>query len=392
MLQASRKLGIPLLIGSAGTAGADPNLEWVLGVLRKLAVEEGLHFNLAVIHAEQSREYLKRQLAEDRIAPLSPAPEISAEIIDRSEHIVGLMGVEPYIQALNEGADVVLAGRSSDVSIFAAIPIRDGFPAAQAWHAAKILECGGAAAAHTTGTGLEGMFARIRHDSFDVMPTHSSMSCTPVSVAAHTLYENRSPFHLVEPSGILDVSAAEYAAIDTRAVRVTGSAFQPAERYSIKLEGAELVGYQTIVIGGIRDPTILRQFDHWFTEVQERAQARIEALMGADAPSVTLTFRVYGLNGVLGELEPNKEITGHEVCLIVEATAATQEDATAAAYAAAQVPVHHPIAQWSGLITPMALPYAPPRIERGPVYRFNLNHVVYPDNPLEMFSIDHLEI
>jgi len=39
--------------------------------------------------------------------------------------------------------------------------------------------------------------------------------------------------------------------------------FRGSQEYTVKLEGAELVGYQSIVIGSIRDPYIIRQIDSW---------------------------------------------------------------------------------------------------------------------------------
>jgi hypothetical protein len=36
-----------------------------------------------------------------------------------------MMGVEPIQQALRSGAQIVVAGRSSDTSIFAALPLLD---------------------------------------------------------------------------------------------------------------------------------------------------------------------------------------------------------------------------------------------------------------------------
>ena len=66
---------------------------------REIAREEGLHFRLAVIHAEQDKEYLKRKLAEGRIRRLAPETPLDDAIIDRSEHIVGMMGTELFIFA-----------------------------------------------------------------------------------------------------------------------------------------------------------------------------------------------------------------------------------------------------------------------------------------------------
>ena len=50
--------------------------------------------------------------------------------------------------------------------------------------------------------------------------------------------------------------------------------------------------------------------------------------------------------------------------------------------------LHLPIPEWSGLITALACPYNPAHLDRGAVYRFNVNHVVEPDDPYEMFPME----
>src|SRR5688500_5558171 len=140
MLLGARRLKVPLLIGSAGTGGNDAQLEGTHQLVTEIAAAEGLGFKLALIHAEQNKDYLRKRLREGRIKPLAPAPQFDEAAIDRSEHIVGMMGAEPFIRALEAGADVVIAGRASDTAIFAAMPVMRGFPEGIAWHAAKILE------------------------------------------------------------------------------------------------------------------------------------------------------------------------------------------------------------------------------------------------------------
>jgi Acyclic terpene utilisation family protein AtuA len=392
MLQAARKYDVPLLIGSAGSAGGDLNLAWAREIVLEVAREEGLHFKLGVIHSEQNRDYLKKRFREGRIRPLNPAPEYNEDVIDRSTHIVGMMGVEPFQEALKAGAQVVLAGRASDTSIFSAIPVREGFPPGLVWHAAKVLECGGASAVHTTSAGLDGMTARITHDFFEVEPPNKAMRCSTTSVASHTLYENRSPSTLVEPSGILDTSQSVYEPAGERGVRVHGSRFTHASEYTIKLEGAELVGIQAFVVAGIRDPGILRQFDSWLAEVKERSVKRVSDVFKGAPPKHHVTFRVYGKNAVMGDLEPNPVIEGHEVCLIIEVIAPEEAQAVAILHATAHIALHHPVPQWSGLITAIAYPFAPSTTIKGPVYRFNANHVVVPDDPCEMFPMEFQEV
>ena len=48
-----------------------------------------------------------------------------------------------------------------------------------------------------------------------------------------------------------------------------------------------------------------------------------------------------------------------------------------------------PVPEWTGLITGIAFCYSPAEIDRGPCYRFNMNHVVEPASPLEMFKIEY---
>ena len=95
LLRAGRKANIPVIIGSAGTAGGDVHVDWVLDIAREIVAEHHLTLRTAVIYAEQDKTYLKRLLHQNRILPLDPAPPISDSVIDSSSRIVGMMGVEP---------------------------------------------------------------------------------------------------------------------------------------------------------------------------------------------------------------------------------------------------------------------------------------------------------
>jgi hypothetical protein len=157
----------------------------------------------------------------------------------------------------------------------------------------------------------------------------------------------------------------------------------------VKLEGAEKVGYQSVFIGAIRDPFIIRQIDDWSARLEQRIHARIAQVYGSALKDddYHLVFRIYGENGVMGALEPVKEIRSHELCLIIEVTAPTQETASSIAGIIRHQGLHLPIPEWSGLITALACPYNPAHLERGAVYRFKVNHVVEPDDPCEMFPM-----
>ena len=63
MLRGALENGIPMVIGSCGGAGGEPHLQAVVEIVRELAREDGLHFKLATIHAEQDKSVLKQRLA-----------------------------------------------------------------------------------------------------------------------------------------------------------------------------------------------------------------------------------------------------------------------------------------------------------------------------------------
>lgn len=391
MLHGAKKKGIPVLIGTAGGAGGDTNLAWMRDIIEEIAREDGLHFRLGLVAAEQDKETLVAKYRAGKIRPLENAPHLDEDVIRKSEHIVAMMGIEPFLHALDNGADVVLAGRASDTSIFAAIPVRLGFPPAYAWHAAKILECGAAAAVQRFTP--DGMVARIAHDGFTVEPLNPKMRCSPQSVASHSLYENGDPYILYEPSGYLDTTKSTYTAISDRAVRVQGSAFVKAQQYTVKLEGAEFAGYQSVIIAGVRDPVILDQLDSWLESLKERIRDRIDSIYGEDMSGrYTLNIRVYGKNAVMGKLEPSNGPLPHEVGILFDVTAGTAELAHAIASTAGHMGVHHPVPEWNGLISGLAFPYAPYVMDRGAVYRFTLNHVLEIDDPLEPFRISYQDL
>jgi hypothetical protein len=384
MLTRAVEAKIPMVIGSSGTGGGDEGLDFMLGIVREIAREHGLHFKLAAIHSELSKDTVREHLRAGRARPLAPSGPLTEEDIDASLHMVGMMGVEPIQAAVSDGADVVICGRSSDTSIFASLPLMEGHDPAVVWHMAKILECG--AAAVTQRVAPDSMMAVVHEDAFDVFPLREDYRCSPQSVASHTLYENADPFDLREPSGTLDTREARYEQVTDTAVRVSGSRFTPAAEYTIKLEGVRQGGYSTVLMGGVRDPYILAELDSWLKQLDDNIRVRIAATVG-NRPYEIVT-RVYGRDGVMGALEPEKKVGGHEVFILWDVISESQELSRAIAASVSHLAVHNPIPKWHGLISGVAFPYSPPELDRGPVYEFHLNHVLVPDTPTSLFRTE----
>ena len=162
----------------------------------------------------------------------------------------------------------------------------------------------------------------------------------------------------------------------------------------MKLEGAEKAGYQSIVIGSVRDPFIIRQIDDWTERLTARIHARVKTgLWRAPAiRSVRAQHSHLRQKRHDGTLEPVKEIRSHELCLLIEVTAPSaghrQLDCR-----------HHSPSGTPSADSRMERPHHstrmsvnPAHLDRGPVYRFNVNHVVEPDDPYEMFRMEFLEV
>ena len=390
MIREALNAGIPVIIGSAGHAGGTPHLNWTLEIVRELARENAWHFKLAGIDSEVPKEHLLKAFLAGRIAPLCPAPVLQETSIRQAERFVAMMGIEPIQSALNAGAQVVVAGRCSDVAIYAALPVLEGIPKHVAFHAGKILECGSAAVAQRFYSDC--MAAELDQDGFTVEPPNPTFRCTPQSVAAHTLYENADPYHLVESGGVVDTTAAKYEATSDRAVRVSGARFIPAEKYTVKIEGAALAGYRSIVVAGIRDPLVLRQLEPFLSSLRTVVERKIEDSLKLSRDAYTLQFRVYGSNGSLGRAEPCPQVQGHEVGLIIDVVAPSQSLAADILPIVWHTGLHHPIPEQQGLISNLAFPFSPPGADMGPVYRFCANHVWQLDDPCKPFRmvIEHL--
>ena len=375
---------IPMMIGTCGGAGGEPHLQTCAEILREIAREHGLHFKLALIHAEQDKGWLKARLAAGRIHPLGAAAPLTAAVIDRAERIVGMMGPEPHRAALAAGAQVILAGRGTDPAPWAALAMHHGMPPAQAWFSGKMLECACNAALPKNHDCLMGTVAP---DYVEVEPLNPELRCTPLSVAVQALHENASPVIHKEPGGLLDTSACEIKAHTDRSVRVSGMQWTP-QPYTIKLEGAEKVGYSAITFAGTRDPGLIGQLDDFARAVRESVATKVAAFQ-VSPEQYELVLRLYGKNGVMGEWEPKKDAVSHEVGILAEVVAKTQDIANAVVSVVRVTLLHSDFAGRLCKEGNMAFPFSPSDIERGPVYEFSLRHVVEPDDPCQMFPIEY---
>ncbi|MBL4802185.1 MAG: acyclic terpene utilization AtuA family protein [Emcibacter sp.] len=387
IMAAQAEAGIPILIGTSGQAGGDLNLDWTRDIVLEICREKGYTPKIALLYSEQSPKLIKQKLAEGKISNLPPLGDMTEEMIDDCIHIVALMGPEPYFDALDAGADIILGGRSSDPAVIAAFALWKGAPAGPSWHAGKVSECGGQAT--SAATGQRGVFFEVHEDGFDIEPCDPAFKATVNSISGHLLYENKNPWVLTEPGGELDVTNSQYEQLTDTKVRVTGSVWHP-KPYTMKLEGASGKLFQTIIIVGITDPNVLAEpqvfHDRMVDILHMRALSATDAVDG----EFHISVRMYGWNGVSGVPPKEGTQTPREIGAMCVITANTQEMASEIAKACNPYFFHMPIRD--GMEMPSyGLAFSPADIDRGPVYQFELNHVVSVDNGTELVRMKMID-
>lgn len=388
MIEGATRLGVPLVIGSCGGAGADPQLEGFRAIVAEIAKDAGRRLRVALIHAELDKQAVTDALEHGRIRPVGPARELTRELVESSSSIVGMMGAGPFADALAAKPDVILAGRCCDPAIYAGLPLSRGIDAGVSWHAGKSIDKGYLA---TTSPQLGSpVLATLDDDGFTVEAMLPGAACTPDSVARITLHENPDPFRITQPSGTLVVTDARYQQ-SGEGVRVTGSRFEPAAQPSIKLEGARRVGHRAVMIAGLRDPRLLARLDE-FLAAYRALLDRVVASMGIEPGTWSVRMRPYGHGAVMGALDPDPAAVPHEVGLVVDVVADTEAAAYAIASRSAATGSRLDLTGGLGGGGNFAYPFSPNVLRGGEVYEWSVWHVMEVADERDPFRVELVEV
>ncbi len=381
VVHGARGLGVPLLIGSAGTAGAAAHLGATLDMLREIAREDGLRLRVAVIHADMDRDWLKAMAAAGRVQPIGGIGALKAATVDGAAAIVGQMGTDAFLRALALEPDIVLAGRACDTAVFSAVPLMLGYPAGPATHMAKIIEC---TSLCCVPGGRDAMLGTLTGDAFELESMNPARAATPVSVAAHSLYEQADPLRVHEPDGVLDVSAARFEPLDNRRVRVSGATWTPAAQPSIKVEGATWCGERAVLLASCCDPRVIEQREAILDGVRG-----IVADILPEAAAFDLRFRVYGTGetGLFPGGRADMPVPG-EVFIMAECVAPAAELAKAVIGVAKQNLLHFGFPGRLSTGGNIAFPFTPPELPAGPAYRYSIYHVAECDDLSAAFPVE----
>ena len=387
LMQARKEANVPLIIGTCGTCGTNSMVDWMEEITIELAEELGQSLKIAKLYCEQNIEFLKSNFKINKIFPLEPAPSLNVHLLDDLSHVVALAGAEQVIEAINTGADIILGGRTTDTAIISALPLMNGVDPGSAWHGAKIAECGALCSSNPT-SGV--VIVEFDKTGFNVEAMSDSAICSPETVSAHMLYENADPYILYEPGGYMDVTNACYQSINSRKVRVEGGLWVTSKKYTVKLEGARVAGYQTSLLVLLRDINYVKNAIKWTEKLSIFLSKEIKQRMNLDSHEYSLNFRHIGLNAVLGDLEKNIG-NPSEVGVLCIITSKTPSVCTEIAKLINPFLLHFPLTVDEELPT-FAFPFSPVHSDRGCVYEFALHHVLELNDPMDAFQIKTLEV
>lgn len=386
LMIAREKANVPLVIGSCGTCGTNGMVDWMENITIELAEELNQNIKIAKLYCQQEKNFIKKKFQLSKIFPLNPAPMLNDQLIEEMTNIVALAGVEQIQECINTGAEIILAGRTTDTAIISALPLMKGANPGSSWHGAKVAECG---ALCTTNPTSGVIMVEFDKTGFTVEPMSKNASCTSETVAAHMLYENADPYILHEPGGYMDVTYSNYYNIDNKKVRVEGAKWHSSKHYSVKLEGAKIAGYQASLLVLLRDKNYVENVKKWTDKLSIFLKNEIKERMAIDTSEYSMEFRHIGLNATLGELEKNirSPVEVGVLCLI------TSKNQISAEIAKLINPflLHFPLSSDEELPT-FAFPFSPVHSDRGCVYEFSLNHILELDNPMDAFQIKISEV
>lgn len=381
MFLASRRQGVPMIIGSAGDTGTRSRVDLYVKMIAEMAAEHDVPpFRIAWFYSDVEKELLRTMMERGVVVEgLDGRPPLSLEELERTTRIVAVAGVHPFRKALEAGADVIIGGRSSDCAIFAAAALHEGCSPDLAYYLGKVLECASFCA--EPYAGKESVLGTIMDDAVYVTAMHPQQRCTVASVAGHAMYERANPFFEHVAGGVLDMRTCRYEQVEEKTCKITGSIFRPDEKgVRVKLEGAGKVGERFIGIAGIRDPYSIAHVDDMIAWARQQVRERLPE------EAYHLEYHVYGRNAILKDLESCLDAVPHEVCVVVEGVASDASLAEEVALIGTRQLFYARLPEVKGTAGSVAFLFDEV-LPAPPVYSWTLNHVVPVEDPLELFPV-----
>jgi hypothetical protein len=284
---------------------------------------------IGIVHGDDLLPRIDELLTQGHALTNLDTGEPLSVIRDRIVSANAYLGARPIVEALRQGADVVITGRVADASLTLAPAVHEFRWAWDDWDrlaagtvAGHLIECGAQATGGLWCNWLETDLALVGYPLADIeangafvltKPPGSGGAVNRETVCEQLLYEVGDPVAYLTPDVVADFSGVELAEIGRDEVRVSGARGKPAtDSYKVSIayrDGWTAAG--TLVIAGPGAPRKAHRCGEMIFERLRRAgvepQHRNIECLGAgdvapgvlpatDAPEVVLRVAVRDAN------------------------------------------------------------------------------------------------
>ncbi len=304
-------------IGIITNAGG-MNITGCVGELQKVAAEKGLHgYKIGYVLGDDMKEQLPSLMAQgikfDNIDDIGDFNDIKDKILNVNVY----HGHEPIVECLEQGANTVVTGRSTDSALFLSPLMHelgwkkdDWDNLARGIMAGHLLECGGQGAGGNYQYDWRGVpdmdqlgfpIAEMTDDDFKITkaPGCGGIICEQ-SVKEQFLYEVHDPANYLTPDVNVDISNATITQVGNNRVRIGN------------IKGKQRPDLLKLCIGYHAGFKVVTYLSFAWPDAYEKAQVAAEILMkkmkrkGLQAEDIHISY--VGLNSLhLGVANMNPE-------------------------------------------------------------------------------------
>lgn len=246
------------------------------------------------------------------------------------------LGSPPILEALEDGADIIVTGRCTDSSIVIAPLIHeygwslDNYDLlASGMIAGHLLECGGQA----TGGNYEGEWqnieglhklgypiAEVDEDGTIVITKHDNLGgkVERGSVMQQLLYEVGDPSKYIAPEVIADITEAQLEEVGENRVQFTGvQGREPTDTYKVSMAYED--GYKS-------DASITYAWPNALEKAKKAEELLLTRFQEMDLEYEKINFEYLGYDGIFGEATPNPPDDPSEIVLRVAIRGQNRDD------------------------------------------------------------------